>query len=140
MKMDVEVKSNKTLVLGALHEAIEKALEECGQLAERYAKENVTKAGRVDTGDMRDRISHVVQNDGVVIGENVPYAVYHEVGTGIYVDPAVGKGRDTPWAYKDRKGVVHWTRGVKPIHFLRNAVRDHKRQYIEIIRKEMESV
>lgn len=137
--MDVKVTSNADKVRAELREAVAKALETCGQLAEGHAKANITAAGRVDTGNMRNSVSHAVKGDDCYIGTNNEYAVYHEVGTGIYTDPAVGRGRQTPWRYKDDKGQWHVTRGLKPIHFLKKAIQDHKTQYIEIIREELKS-
>lgn len=55
------------------------ALEKIGLLAEGYAK----KACPVDTGNLRNSITHVVESaeDAVYIGTNVEYAPYVELGT-----------------------------------------------------------
>ena len=122
---DVQFIDHTDEVDAALQDAIEAALEAMGQQAVSYAKSNITAAGRVDTGAMRNSLSHAVATDenAVYVGTNNEYAPFHELGTGIYLEG--GGGRQTPWAYQDAKGEWHRTRGLRPIHFLKNAVQDH---------------
>lgn len=129
--MTVNFKDNSGAVLRAFHTAVEKALEECGLVAEGYAK----KLAPVDTGNLRNSISHKVdpEEPAVYIGTNSSYAAYQEFGTGIYTEG----GRDTPWVYQDAKGNWHWTRGNKAQPFLKPAVADHARQYRQIIEQEL---
>lgn len=123
-------KDNSSLILTELENKKTALLESIGIQAEAQTKVNIRNTGRVDTGRMRNSISHTVIGDTVYIGTNIPYAVYHEVGTGIYADD--GNGRKSPWAYKDSKGVWHNTRGLKPVHFLRNAISEHMKDYEQI--------
>lgn len=62
-----------------------------------------------------------------------------ELGTGPYAETSEGQpggGRqDVPWFYKDEYGIGHLSYGMKPAHFLKNAVADHKDQYISIAEK-----
>ena len=129
--MTVDFKDNSGAILSAFHSAVEKALEECGLVAEGYAK----KLAPVDTGNLRNSISHKVdpEEPAVYIGTNSSYAAYQEFGTGIYTEG----GRDTPWVYQDEKGNWHWTRGNKAQPFLKPAVADHARQYRQIIEQEL---
>lgn len=129
--MTVDFKDNSGAVLNALQSAAIKALEECGLVAEGYAK----KLAPVDTGNLRNSISHKVdpEEPAVYIGSNTSYAAYQEFGTGIYTEG----GRDTPWVYQDEKGNWHWTRGNKAQPFLKPAVADHARQYRQIIEQEL---
>lgn len=129
--MTVNFKDNSGAVLSAFHSAVEKALEECGLVAEGYAK----KLAPVDTGNLRNSISHKVdpEEPAVYIGSNTEYAAYQEFGTGIYTEG----GRDTPWVYQDEKGNWHWTRGNKAQPFLKPAVANHARQYRQIIEQEL---
>ena len=129
--MTVNFKDNSGAILSAFHSAVEKALEECGLVAEGYAK----KLAPVDTGNLRNSISHKVdpEEPAVYIGTNNSYAAYQEFGTGIYTEG----GRDTPWVYQDEKGNWHWTRGNKAQPFLKPAVADHARQYRQIIEQEL---
>lgn len=129
--MTVNFKDNSGAVLSAFHSAVEKALEECGLVAEGYAK----KLAPVDTGNLRNSISHKVdpEEPAVYIGSNTEYAAYQEFGTGIYTEG----GRDTPWVYQDEKGNWHWTRGNPAKPYLKPAVADHARQYRQIIEQEL---
>lgn len=129
--MNIDFKDNSQAVLKAMQQAVEKALEECGLVAEGYAK----KLAPVDTGNLRNSISHKVdpEEPAVYIGTNNSYAAYQEFGTGIYTEG----GRDTPWVYQDEKGNWHWTRGNKAQPFLKPAVADHARQYRQIIEQEL---
>lgn len=131
--MTVNFKDNSGAVLSAFHSAVEKALEKCGLVAEGYAK----KLAPVDTGNLRNSISHKVdpEEPAVYIGSNSLYAAYQEFGTGIYTDG----GRDTPWVYQDEKGNWHWTRGNKAQPFLKPAVADHQKQYRQIIEQELKN-
>lgn len=76
--MNVKVESNKNEILSALNGwAKQVALERIGQVAERYAKAKCP----VDTGRLRNSITHETGNDYVYIGTNVEYAPYVELGT-----------------------------------------------------------
>lgn len=137
-KIDVDITANTQKVLDEMKNDVERGLEAIGLTAEGYAKETITEAGRIDTGLMRNSISHRVKDEenAVYIGTNVEYAVWHEVGTGIHA--ADGQGRKTPWAFQDKNGDWHWTRGVKPLHFLRNAAANHSEEYKEIMQASLE--
>ena len=75
--VDVTVTDNSKLFLDALPEQVGAALEAIGLQAEGYAK----MACPVDTGRLRNSISHAVDGDAVYIGTNVEYAPYVEMGT-----------------------------------------------------------
>jgi HK97 gp10 family phage protein len=68
---------NSEEVLRLFEEATERALEKIGLVAEGYAK----KLTPVDTGRLRNSISHEVDGQDVYIGTNVEYAPYVEMGT-----------------------------------------------------------
>ena len=122
-------------VLNEFHDAVLRALERCGEQAEGYAKD----LAPVDTGNLRNSISHKV-DDGepaVYIGSNTSYAPYVELATGIYAEG--GGGRPTPWVYQDAKGNWHWTRGNPAQPFLAPAVKDHAKTYKNIIEAELKN-
>lgn len=124
------------------------ALKAIARQAEAYAKLNVTDAtregidltqhgeydnSRVDRGQLRNSITGVVKDGFAYIGSNIPYAPYHELGTGIYAsEPG---GRQTPWVYYNRKlGTYMKTRGLYPLHFLKNAAANHLDEYERILK------
>lgn len=123
---------NIKLVQKATEQQILKALEECGMTAERYAKENLTDNGSVNTGNLRNSMTYQTKKREVLIGSAVEYAPYVELGTGIYAES--GGGRQTPWVYVDENGVGHYTHGSKPKPYLRPAINDHIDEYNEIIK------
>ena len=110
-----------------------RALEECGLVAEGYAKKLV----KVDTGNLRNTVTHQVAPDepAVYVGTNSEYAVYQELGTGKYAEG--GGGRPTPWVYQDAKGNWHRTSGNKPAPFIKPALADHIQVYRTIIESEL---
>lgn len=122
-------------VLNEFHDAVLRALERCGEQAEGYAKD----LAPVDTGRLRNGISHAVSEDEMAayVGTNVEYGVYQELGTGIYAEG--GGGRPTPWVYQDAQGNWHWTRGNRAHPFLKPAVADHAQTYSNIIKDELEN-
>lgn len=133
--MNIEIKDNSAECLAALKEACIKALEESGMVAEGYAK----KAVAVDTGNLRNSITHIVDEDdlSVIIGTDVEYGIYQELGTGIYAEG--GGGRPTPWVYQDEKGNWHYTRGNKAKPFLKPALADHTQTYKNIFEDELKN-
>ena len=130
---DITIKDNSGAVLEAMQKAVARGLEAIGMTAEGYAKQTITDANRVDTGRLRNSISHTVKSEeeAVYIGTNVEYAIWHEIGTGIYAED--GQGRKSPWAFKDEKGEWHMTSGVKPLHYLQKAAADHTDEYKRIM-------
>ena len=131
----VEFNSNLDAVLNGSQEAIERAMEIIGGMVESFAK-NLCP---VNTRVLRNSITHTTEDEGgtAVIGSDVEYAPYVELGTGQYAEG--GNGRKTPWVYKDEKGVWHRTTGKKPKPYLRPAVEDHIKEYEEVLKNELSS-
>ena len=75
--MKVDYKDNSEQILSALEKGIKNGLEAIGLTAETYAKQETP----VDTGRLRNSISHTVDGEAVYIGSNVEYAPYVELGT-----------------------------------------------------------
>ncbi|NMF25076.1 HK97 gp10 family phage protein [Olsenella umbonata] len=104
----VEVRQDNTeAVIAALNEAIARGLEEMGLVAEGYAKAGCP----VDTGRLRNSITHVVDPDNqeVSIGTNVEYGRHVEF----------------------REDVSHENGHA---HFLRDAASEHAAEYAQIMR------
>lgn len=122
-------------VLDAMQDAAVRALERVGEQAEGYAKD----LAPVDKGQLRNSIAHIVKDseNAVYIGSNLEYAIYQELGTGIYAEG--GGGRPTPWVYQDAKGNWHWTRGNPAQPFLAPAVKDHPQTYRNIVEDELKN-
>lgn len=131
--MNVKFTDNSKEVLEAMQQAVVRAMEKCGLTAEGYAK----KMCPVDTGNLRNSITHTVDEEepAAYIGSNSSYASYVELGTGKYVSG----GRPTPWVYQDAKGNWHYTRGNKAQPFLKPAAADHAGQYRDILESELKN-
>ena len=126
--MKITFEDHSAEVIDALDAACMKALEICGLKAEGYAK----KLCPVDTGNLRNSITHTVANSGeraAYVGTDNEYAVYVEMGTGKYVQG----GRPTPWVYQDEKGNWHRTDGQRAQPYIKPAVADHAAEYKNII-------
>ena len=104
----VEVRvDNRDEFKRGMEAALATALEEIGLTAEGYAK----RACPVDTARLRNSITHIVDEGGkcAVIGTNVEYAPYVELGT----------------------------RHQKPQPYLKPAAEDHESTYRSIFRKHL---
>ena len=137
IQMEYSMTDNAEAVIEAKNEVIEKILEMWGQYAEGAAKENITAARRVRTGNLRNSVSHQVElsEEAVYIGSNLEYAVYNEVGTG----REYPGGRQTPWKFKDADGNEYWTTGMVGIHFLEHAISEHADEYNAMAQQELQS-
>lgn len=106
MSIDVFVKVDNTKeVKQGIEAAVARGLESIALLAEGYAKQKCP----VDTGRLRNSITHVTDDSAAYIGTNVEYAPYVELGTS----------------------------KQKPQPFLRPAAADHAKQYRAILEAEM---
>lgn len=94
---------NSAEILKELGPAAEKAFEMIGLQGEGYAK----RLCPVDTGRLRNSITHEKDSEAAYIGTNVEYAAYVEYGT--------SKTKEQP--------------------YLRPAAEDHADEYMEIFRE-----
>ena len=136
----------------ALYDAINRALEIIGGKAESYAKA-LTPVGTVESthikryigGTLRNSITHTVDENTVLVGSNVEYAPYVELGTGKEYQPPPewiefhaerGQGRDR-WFWQDMNGDWHVGYPQTPRPFLRPALENHLDEYKNVIENEL---
>ncbi len=133
MPSKISIIDNSKTISAEFRAACVRALERCGSQAEGYAQD----LAPVNTGNLRDRITHIVDEEAqaVYVGTNVEYAAYVELGTGKYYSG----GRPDPWVYQDEKGNWHYTAGQRAQPFLKPAVADHKQTYRNIIEDELKN-
>lgn len=112
-----------------LDDAVAAALERVGSAAEGFAAD----LAPVDSGRLRNSITHKVDDNSVTIGSPLEYAAYVELGTGKYT----AGGRNTPWVYKDDKGNWHYTHGQRAQPFLKPALQNNIKTYQAIIKDEL---
>lgn len=149
----IEITEDNTKeILAGLEKATQIALTMIGMKAEKYAKAlcpvgTPESTGWTDKngkrhpnkgyrgGTLRNSITFQAEStdDGgfVSIGSNVEYAPYVELGTGPQFEaPPEWEQFDAPQG--SGKG-----KGMRPRHFLRDAIVDHKEEYVNIIKKEL---
>ena len=105
--MSYTFKDNTDEVLDALKNAKKRGLEAIGLTAEGYAKKDTP----VDTGRLRNSISHTTDDEATYIGTNVEYAPYVELGA----------------------------RGRKGVHMLQRAASEHADEYKQIMEDSMKN-
>ena len=103
--MKVDFKDNSEQVLSAMENAIKNGLEAIGLTAEGHAK----KITPVDTGRLRNSISHATDKEAAYIGTNVEYAIFVETGA----------------------------RGRSGVHMLQRAASEHTDEYKRIMEDAM---
>lgn len=148
----------------AMKAGVEAALEAIGQQAVSHAKHIITTESRVDSGELRNTTSYrVVKKESTVyIGNPLEYAIYNEYGTGIYGEEKAsngwwvyvagsksGNGKHSGKRYTRAEAArivarmraegldAHMTQGMKGIHFIRDAVKDHITEYETIAKNEI---
>lgn len=150
----IKITDNSETVLSEFKKNIAAANEAVGLAMEGHVKESAPVGTPESTGiknyhgdNMRKSITHKVIDDTVYVGTNMsvthngqkhPYPLYVELGTGIHADG--GKGRKSPWVWRDKNGKYHYTHGIKPTHFMRNALSspEHIAEYKDIYEKQLE--
>ena len=105
--MSYTFKDNTDEVLAALKMAKKRGLEAIGLVAEGHAK----KETPVDTGRLRNSISHATDDEAAYIGTNVEYAPYVELGA----------------------------RGRPGVHMLQRAASEHGSEYEQIMEDAMKN-
>ena len=149
--IEITVQDNSGEILRAFNAQLDVVLDVLGLQAENHAKQIISDfvaygndgfialpvgyhekdTSRVDTGQLRNSVTHAVHGTDVYIGSNLQHAVWNEIGTGIYASQP--GGRQSPWAYQGRDGKWHMTRGLFPIHFMKRAASNYTDEYKKII-------
>ena len=105
--------NNAEQIANAIKQGVAAALEEVGLAAEGFAKKKLTENHSVDTGRLRNSVTHAIDmgEEAVYIGTNVEYAPYVELGT--------SHSKEKP--------------------YLRPAAQDHETEYRKIFEKHLGS-
>lgn len=107
--MNVTINSHIPQVMDAVERASRNGLMACGFTAEAHAKEYETA---VDTGRLRNSITHAEDDKKMVVGTNVFYAPYIEFGT----------------------------RGGAGLHYLKRSIADHTEEYKDLLQQAFNSI
>ena len=109
--MKADYKDNSQQILSAMEKGKRNALTAIGSSAETHTKDNITADDLIDTGRLRNSISHTVDGEAAYIGTNVEYAPYLELGT--------------------KKIAAH--------HYLKRAATEHKDEYKNLTAQAIQS-
>lgn len=127
--IDIKFTDHKEEVLAEMKGKLHGWLDAIGQDAASSAANVLTETNTIDTGRLKNSISHAVDDENTCVYIGTPpemdYAIYHEFGTGKYV----AGGRSTPWSYQDKDGNWHKTYGVPAKHFLQFGASAHQAEY-----------
>ena len=105
--MSYTYKDNTDEVLSKMEKAIERGLEAIGMTAEGHAK----KITPVDTGRLRNSISHATDDEAAYIGTSTSYAPFAELGA----------------------------QGRKGVHMLQRAATEHTDEYKRLMEDSMKN-
>lgn len=159
--VNIKIEDNSDKVKSEMEAAIHRALTMIGITAENYAVDNIRATVKNATGTLANSMDSKVDGDTVTVGTNLHYAVYNELGTGIYGENSTGgwwvyvAGKESQSSHakgkryteaEARKVVAilrskgldaHMTQGMKPKHFLKKACEEHVEQYKQIAEDEL---
>ena len=120
-------------ILTRVPSRIAEAMDATGEEMVTSMKNRLTAGNHIDTGQLISSIhAETTANEDEIItdiyidaksNEGTWYAEFLEYGTGIYNEN--GNGRQTPWAWQDRNGDWHTTRGMRADPFIRPSVAEH---------------
>ena len=123
----------------------ERKEEEVTEITQKNAiaiKELAQTLVPVDTYALRESIGVQMAGNDALIGSDLHYAIYVEMGTGIYA--VNGDGRKTPWVYyyRGNKGPHgwRWTRGQKPQPYMVPAWHSITPAYLSQLKAELGKV
>lgn len=112
ISVEISIKNLAPEVQVALENAIKRGLFAIGENAVKNAQHYVDVEKRIDTGRMRRSINHNEGATETIIGTNVEYAYYQELGT---------------------------SRGIQPALFLTRSARNHSKEYVKIMKESIKN-
>lgn len=141
----VKLTDNSAEVKSMMRNALKRALMAIGLKAERYAKDNATQMGVVDTGLLRNSITFALAGEPANIssytadrgkGHKPPLSgSYSGTADGDEDELTIYVGTNVEYAPYNEFGTER--RGARP--FLHNAAAEHADEYREIFEKEMKN-
>jgi len=127
----IVVDNLQEFINNGMQEYIQKGLTDACLLVEGSAKRNAPSRD----GQLRQSITHDIEDFTGYVGTNLEYAPYVEIGTGIHSSEGTGR-EDVPWRYKDEKtGQWYTTYGQESKPFLQPAVEENKQEIMKCFKE-----
>ena len=144
MGIEVKVTDNSKEYLAALDDAVERALEACGMQAEGHAKVEISnKPKRVDTGLLRNSITHAVSGKPAAIGSySADKPKKGKENSGSYSGQAPDEKNKAVWIGTNVEYAPYVHDGTSKMaanRFLKNAVVKNKDEYKAIIEQQLKN-
>lgn len=137
--MSYTYKDNTKEVLAALTKAKRNGLKAIGITAEGHAKKEITQAGAVDTGRLRNSITFAVSGESANIssysGDNGEEGGSYSGAAPNDKDMSVYIGTNVEYAQFVELG----SRGRQGVHFLQKAATEHKDECKKLLEDAMKS-
>jgi len=131
-RVNVTVRVDSAAMAGFLANEVAQRFQQAGGVVRDYAKAEITKAGRVDTGQMRNaNVAETARVNGTQISVRVvndtPQAQYQHEGTPQTIRPRRAKvlrfrGRGGAFVFAPEVRGIHPSNPTKPLPFLTNAL------------------
>lgn len=165
--MNFKVEDHTKELKKQMEKQIEVCLDVVGVQAVGDVVRSIESKGLVRSGGagLAGSISHIVKGDEVHVGSPLEYAVFQENGTGVHAENGSGRkgwwvyveGSDTKghnthktYSYEEAKKIMailrskgldaHMTQGVRPQHFLKEAIEGNIDQYNRILTEYVKDV
>lgn len=135
---DIEFTDNTKLFLSAYEKALRNGLEAIGMTAETHAKEKITDNDSVDTGRLRNSITHAIS------GEKANISTYSDDEGNTYSysgtapndkQPAVYVGTNVEYGEHVELGTIR----SRAYPFLRPAITEHFEEYRRVFKTALDS-
>lgn len=115
------------------NQQLQQVLMQACLIVENQAKRDAP----VDVGTLRNSIRSEVEGNEGVVGTNLYYAPFVELGSGLFA--VNGDGRQTPWSYQDDNGNWHTTIGQHPQPYLGPALEMNRETIVKFIKERLEN-
>ena len=138
-----KLKATEDKIKQGVENGLRELASEMKQMEQDIIDENIGGDGTyVRTGKLKSSITIMPirwTNDVAeisVVPKGCNYAIYNELGTGIYADN--GQGREDGWVYPIGDGEFRFTRGLPPKYFVRDTRAFYEDKAITFIEKNIQ--
>ena len=138
-----KLKATEEQIKQGVENGLRQLASEMKQMEQDIIDENIGGDGTyVRTGKLKSSITimPIKWSNGIaeisVVPKGCNYAIYNELGTGIYADN--GQGREDGWVYPLGNNEFRFTRGLPPKYFVRDTRAFYEDKAITFIEKNIQ--